>query len=114
MKLINQIGRSACNSTGKSVYLQYHTGTQSSMVDKRFLLFLFLLVSVCVHTHECFTIGRELFGIEKEAPSGKNDNDKNKTTLTMEKTIINYKNAALQAQHRQKDKNPLIGLLQTI
>lgn len=89
-------------------------GTQSSMVDKRFLLFLFLLVSVCVHTHECFTIGRELLGIEQEAPSGNNDNDKNKTTLTMENTTTDYKNAALQAQNHKKDKNPLIGLLQTI
>lgn len=84
------------------------------MVDKRFLLFLFLLVSVGVHTHECFTIGRELFGIEKETPSGKNDNDKNKTTLTMKKTIINYENTAFQAQHLQKDKNSLIALLQKI
>lgn len=105
-------GLQTCTLPQKCVYLPYQTGTQRSMVDKRFLLLLFLLVSVCVHTHECFTIGRELFGIRNEIPSGNNENDKNKTTFTMRKKQLDYKNAAHdKAQIHRQDKNPFIGLL---
>jgi len=83
------------------------------MVDKRnrFLFFLFLLVSVCVHTHECFNVGRELFGIENAMPLGDNENDKIKTTLAMKKTTTDYQNAALEGVQTPEDKNPSINLL---
>ena len=92
-------------------------GTQSSMVDKRnrFLFFLFLLVSVCVHTHECFNVGREIFGTENVMPLGNNDDDDNpKTTLAMEKTTNDYDNAALVEVQTPEDKNPSINLLEKI
>ncbi|UPT69926.1 MAG: hypothetical protein M0D53_12400 [Flavobacterium sp. JAD_PAG50586_2] len=94
--------------------MYYQTGTQRSMVDKRnrFLFFLFLLVSVYVHTCECFKVGREIFGIENAMPIGNNDeNDNPKTTLAMKKKTNDYKNAALEVMQTPEDKNPLIDLL---
>lgn len=83
------------------------------MVDKRnrFLFFLFLLVSVCVHSHECFNLGREIFGTENTMPLGNNNDDNLKTTLTMEKTTNDYNNAALVEVQTTEDKNPSIDLL---
>lgn len=90
------------------------------MVDKkrRFLFFLFLLVSVCVHTHECFEVGREIFGFHNAMPSlGNNnddDDDNSKITLTMEKTTNDYKNDAFEEVQTTEDKNPSISLLTKI
>jgi hypothetical protein len=84
------------------------------MVDKRnrFLFFLFLLVSVYVHTYECFKVGREIFGIENAMPSGdNNESDNNKTSFTMQKTTIECQNTALEKVQITENKNPLIDLL---
>ena len=84
------------------------------MVDKRnrFLFFLFLLVSVCVHTHECFNVGREIFGIENAMPLGNNNDDDNpKTTLAMEKTKNDSNKDTIIEVHTTEDKNPSINLL---
>lgn len=57
---------------------------------------MFLLVSVCVHSHECFNVGREIFGSENVMPLGNNNEiDKPKAPLAMEKTTNDYDNAAL-------------------
>lgn len=105
--------------------MHYQTGTQRSMVDKvnRFLFFLFLLVSVFVHSYESFKVGREIFGIENVVPLGNDDNVEFKTPLAMEETIDynnavpeeaqtnDYNNIAYDKAQTAEDKNPLINLL---
>lgn len=67
---------------------------------------------MCIHTHECFKVGREIFGIEKGMPFGNNNEINNtKTTLTMKKTTNDYKNTALLDVQTAEDKNPSISLL---
>lgn len=94
--------------------MYYEFGTHHSMVSKakRFLLLMLLVFSICHHGQECFKLGREIFGIENEMPSGNNnENDENKTPFIMKKPITDYNNdAILEAQIHDPSKNLLESL----
>ena len=82
------------------------------MVGKRFLHLLFLLVSIGVHTSECFSLCREIFGHENVMPSGNDDNnnevDKNKTIVLMKTKNVSQENSGQSiAQNPESRKNPL-------
>ena len=68
-----------------------------------FFVFMFYLILVIVHTHECFEAGRKVFDCENVAKM-KSINDKNERSATM---ITNQKTVLEKVQPQSKTENPL-------